>query len=170
MLCPNHLSYADPLMLAMVLPLRVFRRLFFVGYSEYFEGWFGSRMGRLVRNIPIDQNRQLEKAMLAAAEGIRRDMVLVIFPEGGRSIDGNLKEFRKGAGILARHLEVPVVPVGLWGTYEMWKRGGKLQRHPVGVAIGEPLQPGDSTDEDALMATLKGRVERLAGEGRKLYG
>ncbi len=169
MLCPNHLSYADPLMLAMVLPLRVFRRLFFVGYSEYFEGWFGSRMGRLVRNIPIDQNRQLEKAMQAAAEGLRRDMVLVIFPEGGRSIDGNLKEFRKGAGILAKHLGAPIVPVGLWGTYEMWRRGGKLTRHPVGVAMGEPLQPADSAAADALMETLKGRVAGLVCEGRKLF-
>jgi len=169
MMCPNHLSYADPLMLAMVLPLRVFRRLFFVGYSEYFEGWFGSRMGRIVRNIPIDQNRQLEKAMQAAAEGLRRDMVLVIFPEGGRSIDGDLKEFRKGAGILAQHLGAPIVPVGLWGTYEMWRRGGKLRRHPVAVAIGEPLQPTYSANPDALMETLKGRVARLVVEGRKLF-
>ena len=169
-MCPNHLSYADPLMLAMVLPLRVFRRLFFVGYSEYFEGWFGSRMGRIVRNIPIDQNRQLEKAMQAAAEGLRRDMVLVIFPEGGRSIDGDLKEFRKGAGILAQHLGAPIVPVGLWGTYEMWKRGGKLRRHPVGVAIGEAVQPADSADPDALMATLKERVARLVAVGRSLFG
>jgi long-chain acyl-CoA synthetase len=168
-MCPNHLSYTDPLMLAMVLPLRVFRRLFFVGYSEYFEGWFGSRMGRIVRNIPIDQNRQLEKAMQAAAEGLRRDMVLVIFPEGGRSIDGDLKEFRKGAGILAQHLGSPIVPVGLWGTFEMWKRGGKLTRHPVGVAIGEPLQQADSADEIALMEDVKERVGRLMSDAQELF-
>jgi 1-acyl-sn-glycerol-3-phosphate acyltransferase len=126
-------------------------------------------MGRIVRNIPIDQNRQLEKAMAAAAEGLRRGMVLVIFPEGGRSIDGDLKEFRKGAGILSQHLESPIVPVGLWGTYEMWKRGGKLSRHPVGVAIGEPLQPTDGDDADALMAALKESVARLVDEGRELF-
>jgi 1-acyl-sn-glycerol-3-phosphate acyltransferase len=126
-------------------------------------------MGRIVRNIPIDQNRQLEKAMQAAAEGLRRDMVLVIFPEGGRSIDGDLKEFRKGAGILAQHLGSPIVPVGLWGTYEMWKRGGKLSRHPVGVAIGEPLQPAESEGAVALMDSLKGRVARLVDKGRGLF-
>jgi long-chain acyl-CoA synthetase len=169
MLCPNHLSYTDPVMLAMVLPLRVFRRLFFVGYSEYFEGRFGRRLGRLFRNIPIDQNRQLEKAMQAAAEGLRRDMVLVIFPEGGRSIDGGLREFRKGAGILAQHLEVPIVPVGLWGTYEMWRRGGKLRRHPVGVAIGAPLQPGESPDANSLMGKLKERVRGLYETAGRLY-
>jgi long-chain acyl-CoA synthetase len=170
MLCPNHLSYADPVMLAMVLPLRVFRRLFFVGYSEYFEGWFGSRLGRLFRNIPIDQNRQLEKAMQAAAEGLRRDMVLVIFPEGGRSIDGDLREFRKGAGILAQYLDVPIVPVGLWGTYEMWRRGGKLRRHPVGVAVGEPLEPADGESPQALMEKLVERVSGLVGVAAGLYG
>ncbi|MFQ5742063.1 MAG: AMP-binding protein [Acidobacteriota bacterium] len=165
LICANHFSYFDPFILAMALPMRVFRRCFFVGYSEYFEGWAGRRLSRWVRNIPIDPNRHLEKALQAAAEGLRRGMVLVIFPEGGRSIDGKIKEFRRGASILARQLQAPLVPAGLWGTYEMWPRGGKLQPHPVAVAFGKPLWPlgddGGAESASALNERLRREVVEL---------
>lgn len=150
LICPNHASYTDPFFLAMTLPFRVLRRTFYVGYSEYFEGFIGRTFARWVRNVPIDANRNLERALQAAAEGLRRDMILVIFPEGGRSIDGEVQEFRKGAAILARHLDVPVVPVGIAGTFETWPRGGRFRPHPVSVVYGEPLpeEEGPSPEED----------------------
>lgn len=175
MVCPNHFSYLDPIALTMALPLRAFRRAFFVGYSEYFEGWFGSRLARWMRNVPIDQNRHLERAMQAAAEGLRRGMVLVIFPEGGRSIDGEVKEFRKGAEILSQHLDAAIVPVGIWGTYELWSRGGKIRRHPLGVAIGEPLRyvegdaPAGTGSRPSLIERLRTRVVELVAAARALY-
>jgi long-chain acyl-CoA synthetase len=158
MICANHASYADPTFLCMALPHRVLGRVFFVGYSEYFEGPLGRQFGKLVRNIPIDPNRNLERAMQAAAEGLRRGMVLVIFPEGGRSLDGSVREFRRGAAILARHLDVPLVPAGIWGAHEVWPRGGKFRRHPVSVAFGEPIAPTDHDDEAELTEALQARV------------
>lgn len=168
LICPNHCSYTDPFFLAMTLPRRVLRRTFYVGYSEYFQGPVGRVLGRWARNIPIDANRNLERALQAAAEGLRRDMVLVIFPEGGRSLDGEVQEFRKGAAILARHLGVPMVPVGLRGTYETWPRSGKFRPHRVEVAIGEPLSGAEGEGDadrrraaEELNATLRERVVEL---------
>ncbi len=161
MICGNHTSYLDPFLICMALPLSALRRVFFVGYSEYFEGPIGGPLGRLVRNIPIDSNRNLERAMQAAAEGLRRGMVLVIFPEGGRSLDGSVREFRRGAAILARNLGVPITPVGIWGAYGVWPREGRIRRHPVTVDFGAALSPDQSPSDEALIGALRDEVIRL---------
>ena len=111
--------------------------------------------------------------MQAAAEGLRRDLVLVIFPEGGRSSDGTVKEFRRGTGILARHLEVPVVPAGLWGTFQMWPRDGRPRPHPLAVRYGEALHIARSASraqEDAFMHQLRHQVIGLVAAAKGLYG
>ena len=163
MICGNHASYLDPFLICMGLPRDVLRRVFFVGYSEYFEGPIGGPMGRLFRNIPIDPNRNLERAMQAAAEGLRRGMVLIIFPEGGRSLDGSVREFRRGAAILSRNLSVPIVPVGISGANRVWPREGRFRRHPVAVEFG-PLISSDQPSDGALIEALRAEVIRLVGE------
>ena len=52
----------------------------------------------------------------------RGDVVLVLFPEGERSIDGTVKKFKKGAPILSQHMHVPIVPVAIKGVFEVWPR------------------------------------------------
>ena len=85
------------------------------------------RLGELVRLIPIDPDANLVPAMRAGAYGLRQKRVLVLFPEGERSIDGTPKTFKKGAAILAIHTQCPVVPVALEGFYEAWPRGEKFR-------------------------------------------
>jgi long-chain acyl-CoA synthetase len=161
MVCANHVSYVDPILLCMALPRHAMSRVFFVGYSEYFSGPVGRVLGRLFRNIPIDPNRNLERAMQAAAEGLRRGMVLVIFPEGGRSIDGSVREFRRGAAILSRQLQAPILPGGIWGAHQVWPREGRKQRHPVAVQFGEVLDPRAHGSDDELIVALRERVVGL---------
>ncbi len=171
-LAPNHLSFVDPFLLVAALPRRVYRRIFFVGHSAYFRGLVLGSLARLLRTVPIDQSRHLERAMQAAAEGLRRGMVLGIFPEGGRSSDGTVKQFRRGTGILARHLEVPVVPVGLWGSYEMWPRDGSFRSHATAVVFGEAMRLPRDADRDSqelFMRALRARVIDLVREGEALY-
>ena len=77
--------------------------------------------------------------------GLKNGKVLLVFPEGTRTIDGHLGEFKKGSAILACELGVPVVPVGLKGAYEMWPRGGKFRRHASGRRFsGNRLIPNGS--------------------------
>ena len=162
--CGNHASYLDPFLVCMSLPRHGLQRVFFVCYSEYFDGMVGRFLARLFRNIPIDANRNLQRAMQAAAEGLRRGMVLVIFPEGGRSLDGSVKEFRRGAAILARNLDVPITPVGIWGAHHVWPREGRIRRHPLVLSYGPTLSPGGSPSEEAFLGELRAEVIRLADE------
>jgi len=141
MLCPNHLSYVDPFVLLSVLPRRIFLRLFYVGYAAFFQSPMMKFLARLASIVPVDPDAHLLGAMKAGAWGLRRGQVLCIFPEGGRSFDGTLQEFRKGAAILAREVGVPMVPVALRGTYEVWPRDHRRMRlHKVTVWIGAPIR------------------------------
>ena len=166
-IAPNHQSYLDAFLLVALLPYPVFRRLFFVGASEYFASPLRRRLARAIRLVPVDPDTHLTRAMQAGASGLRQGLTLILFPEGGRSIDGTLKTFRKGAGILSQHTESPVVPVAIRGCYELWPRSGGFQwrrllpgRSRVRVVFGEALSapaplPGEATQEEVEQRYLE---------------
>ncbi len=167
-ICPNHQSFFDAFLVLSVLPFRVFRQLFFVGASEYFETPMMRGFARATNIIPVDPNVNLMSAMQAGATGLRIGRVLVLFPEGERSIDGELKPFRKGAPVLSAQLGVPIVPVAMDGLFQLWPRGRGFQWHallpwnvtPVRLAFGAPIRMTKGDDAGAT-AELRQRIETL---------
>jgi long-chain acyl-CoA synthetase len=160
----NHQSYLDPLVLASVLPWRVFRDLFAVGTSEIFGSGFMRRLARWLRVIVVDPDANLVSAMRAGAFGLRHGRILILYPEGERSIDGTPRTFKKGAAILSIHLQVPIVPVGIEGFHDAWPRGRHFQKFaPLTIQVGDPIYPpsrADASEGDyaELTAELKARV------------
>jgi long-chain acyl-CoA synthetase len=150
LICPNHLSYLDPFIVIGVLPYALFKRVFFVGYSAFFQSGIMKLMARLAGIIPVDPDANLLRAMKMGACGLRQGRILCIFPEGGRSFDGELQEFRKGAAILAKETGAPIVPVGIRGTHEVWPRDSRrIRPHKVIVRFGQPLEAdSDSYQQD----------------------
>jgi long-chain acyl-CoA synthetase len=149
LICPNHQSYIDPFVLIAALPFRVYSKMFFVGYSALFAGPIMKLVARVLNIIPVDPDTHLLGAMKAGASGLRRGGILCIFPEGGRTFDGELTEFRKGAAILARELSVPVVPAAIAGAYEVWPRGSnRIRPGKVRIAFGEALMLEESSAAD----------------------
>jgi long-chain acyl-CoA synthetase len=162
LICPNHLSYLDSFLVTCVLPARVNRRFSALAYSDYVNGAWTSFIGRMIKTIPVDADRNLRRALRLAAESLRQELVLLVFPEGERSIDGSLKVFRRGPAILATNLQLPVVPVGIIGTYEAWARGaGRPRFHPVCIRFGAPLQPLPDESAEGFNQRLKEAVQEL---------
>lgn len=146
-LAPNHQSFLDAPFLVGALPWHICRKIFYVGTSEIFGTGVWRKIARLLKLIPVDPDANLVSAMQASAYGLRNDMVLVLFPEGERSIDGAPKVFKKGAAILATHLNVPIYPVALDGFHEAWPRGQKFHKFTrARIAIGDPVLPLASMD------------------------
>ncbi len=166
---PNHQGYLDPFILCAALPYRVFRLLFFVGAAEYFETPLTQWLARKINLLPVDPDANLISAMQASAAGLQQGRILVLFPEGERSIDGSVKRFKKGAPILAQHLAVPIVPVAIRGAFELWPRNRPLNwrallpwsRHRVRVAFGPPLRFDRSSDYGDSAGRLREEVETI---------
>lgn len=160
---PNHQSFLDAPIVTAALPWYVFRDVFYVGTSEIFGGGFWRWFARFLRLIPVDPDANLVPAMQAGAFGLRQNKVLMLYPEGERSIDGTPKTFKKGAAILAHHLKVPIVPIALEGFYEAWPRGKQFQGFShLQIEVLDPVYPDpNETAEKAyerMTAELRGKI------------
>ncbi len=157
LICPNHVSYLDPFAVMSVLPHRTFKKVFFVGASEYFTTWYMKALARLANIVPVDPDGHLLEAMKVGAYGLQQGRILCIFPEGMRSFDGDLKEFKKGAAILSHEVQVPIVPVGIAGTFEVWPRDTfRIRPHKIRLAFGAPLFPSAT-----VASPYQGMTDRL---------
>ncbi len=175
LICPNHQSYIDPFVLISALPYRIYSNMFFVAYSEFFGSRLMKLAARFANIVPVDPDAHLLRAMKAGAYGLRRNRILCIFPEGGRSYDEDLQEFKKGAAILSRELAVPMVPVGIQGAHKVWPRGSnRIRPHKVRIEIGEPIFPSHIASGDPYQTEidrLQNSVASLIGRGvRKVLG
>jgi len=136
----NHSSYLDSFLIACSVPFSTFKRLFFQGAQEYFQGWLLRCFARLAHVIPIDPDSYMMSALSLSAHVLRNGRSLFIFPEGGRSVDGKVMPFRKGIGILSAEIGIPVVPVRLRGTFESMPRGKAVPgMRKVTIMIGAPV-------------------------------
>ncbi|MBI5203545.1 MAG: AMP-binding protein [Nitrospirae bacterium] len=141
---PNHCSYLDVFVIASVLPTKMLRNFYFHGFQTYFASRPTAFIARLAHVIPIDPDAFLEKALQLSGYVLRNNKNLCIFPEGGRSYDGNLMEFKKGIGILALEMDVPVVPALIKGSFEALPKGSyKLRFKKITVIFGKPFYPSD---------------------------
>ncbi len=173
----NHQSFLDPVVLGSLLPWPVFRQLFSVGTSEIFGSGFMRILARWLRVIVVDPDANLIPAMRAGAFGLRHGRILILYPEGERSIDGRPKAFKKGAAILSIHVQVPIVPVAIEGFYDAWPRAKPLPKFaPLKIRFGDPIYPPVESEAsevayEKLTAELKARVvgmwKELSGEPRK---
>ena len=142
----------------------------------YFTKGVPAQVARLVNVIPIDPDAQLLSAMRAAAAGLRSGKVLNIYPEGQRSFEGQLQEFKKGAAILASELKLPIVPVALDGTYRIWPhKSWRLHLAKVKISFGEPVdakkvaadEKNDESLYEKVTAAVKERIQQMLDEMRE---
>lgn len=172
-LCSNHASFMDGFILAYAVPGPLRHRLFSLGYSGYFDVPVLRDLLKLIRVIPVDSARNVVAAMQVSSYILRNGRLLAIFPEGFRTPTGEVGQFKKGVAILAKELEVKLVPVYIHGSYEAWPPGVILPRpRSIQVIFGrehswEELKDRglevapDAADYDAIRLGLREEVLRL---------
>ena len=178
LICSNHQSYIDPMVMTAALPWRVFRDTFALGTSDIFGKGFMRRLARWLRVAVLDPDANLVPAMRAGAFGLSQGHILVLYPEGERTNDGNPRIFRKGAAILSIHAQAPIVPVAIEGFYEAWPRHKKFPKFTdLQLVFGKPIQPppANAASEAAyeqLTSELKSRVVAMWQElrAKELHG
>ena len=173
MICSNHQGFLDPIILMSVLPWHIFQKLFAVGTSEIFGAGFMRMLARWLRVVVLDPDANLVPAMRAGAYGLQHGLVLMLYPEGERSINGSPKVFRKGAAILSIHMQAPIVPLAIEGFYEAWPRGKRFFTFaPLRMKFGEAIYPppeseASETAYENLTAQLREKVVGMWYQVRK---
>ncbi len=164
LICPNHQSYLDGLLVSTVLPYRTLKYLFTLGFTPFFSGGFKDVIARWGRIVPIDPDTNLARAMRISTVCLKAGYNLLIFPEGSLSCDGDLQLFKKGTAILARELNLPMVPVAIRGSFNAWSKvGDRIRLAPIDICFGQPFSLDDQT-----LSTANDREQEYALMTQKL--
>lgn len=133
----NHVSYLDPPLIGS----SVDRPTYFMGKSELFKSKFSAWLFWGFNTFPVRRDIADHAAISKAVKLLKEGNVLVIFPEGGRNVDGT-KEIQLGVGFLSHLANVPVIPALIIGSDIALPHGAKFIRmHKVEVRFGEPIFP-----------------------------
>jgi long-chain acyl-CoA synthetase len=170
----NHASNLDGFVIAIGVPIKAFMILYFLGFQKYFSNWFTSRFAKLAHVIPIDPETFLKKALQISGYVLKEGKALCLFPEGGRTYDGNLLPFKKGVGILAKELGVQLVPTLIEGTFEVLPRNALWPKfRKIKVTFGKPIHPGeinfsekpsDMDDYEWIVSRLRDVIYKMQGK------
>ncbi|MGA2388180.1 MAG: lysophospholipid acyltransferase family protein [Candidatus Sulfotelmatobacter sp.] len=158
----NHASAMDIPVLYVYLPFQ-FRIVFKKELLVYpVVGWQLKRSGQ----VCIDQQKPTNSiaAIRSAVKSLKAGMPLVIYPEGGRTPDGEIKPFLPGAFFLAIKAQVDIVPVALVGTYELLPMDTyHIKSRPLEMRVGEPISTIGLTlrDMEAVSAKVQKALEDL---------
>jgi 1-acyl-sn-glycerol-3-phosphate acyltransferase len=153
----NHLSAFDIPVLYSYLPFQ-FRILAKKELFRYpFMGWHLRRSGQIP--VVLDNPKASVRSLNLAVAAIRKGNSLVIFPEGGRSLDGQLHSFMGGAFYAAVKAQVDVVPIVLVGTYEMLKMNSyHIKPGAVQMIVGSPISTVGMSPRDIAKITERARI------------
>lgn len=140
-IAPNHQCFLDGQICVAGLDSKALRNTYYYATEEHVRGrvvvYFANRL-----NIIRMERRNLKNSILKLGEVLKRGKNIVIFPEGRRTVDGNIGEFKKTFAILSHELQVPILPVRITGGYEAMPRGRHLpSTHKITVEYLPPIVP-----------------------------
>lgn len=172
----NHRSYFDPLAIGWALA-QVGRPVRFLGKKEVFDAPLVGQVVKALGGIRVERGSGSDEPLQAAAEALEAGEAVAIMPQGtiprGRAFFEPELKGRWGAAKLAAMTGAPVIPIGLWGTEQVWPRNAKTPNvlaigHPptVRIRVGEPVELGyddPDVDTERIMAAL---VDLLPAEAR----
>ena len=168
----NHQSMFDVWAVAAHLPVRYH----FVAKKEIKSIPIFGRAAGAAGHVYIDRGNRMAavESLKVAGRKIREEeSTAVVFPEGTRSLTGDLQSFKKGPFIMAIEAGVPIVPTVIDGTFGILpKRGVRVRPHPISVWFGTPIDSGRYThdDRDALITRVHAQMAEMLATLRAPQG
>lgn len=157
-LAPNHQSYLDAPLVIGNMESQTLRRTYFYAKKDHVRGPIMRLLARN-HNVVIMDLSTLKDSIRELGQILSDGNNLVIFPEGTRTRNGKVGEFKKTFAILAKELHVPIVPVRIEGAYDAWPRNRKLPRfRNVSVKYLPAVLPAEEESYEALAARVRSAV------------
>ncbi|MDF1808683.1 MAG: lysophospholipid acyltransferase family protein [Phycisphaerales bacterium] len=170
LLIANHQSFLDPPIVSSAIR---HRHTDFLARGGLFKfkpfGWVISKL----HASPIKQGAGDAGAMKATIVKMKEGKMMLVFPEGSRTEDGEMHEFQRGIAVLLKRADCTVVPVGIDGAFDAWPRTRRFPRiftKRIVVCFGEPIESNElmSNGTDSAIETLRSSVSVLVEEAKSL--
>jgi long-chain acyl-CoA synthetase len=165
-IAPNHQSFFDGLFVASFLRFQQRDKTFFYAKEKHVRNPFVKFLANRNNIIVMDLNNNLKESIQKMAELLKKKKNLIIFPEGTRTKDGRLGDFKKTFAILSSELNVPIIPVTIHGAFHALPRGSWFPRpfSKINIEFLQPVFP-EKHSYDALSEIVRRRIEtRLEGK------
>jgi long-chain acyl-CoA synthetase len=164
----NHESHLDSPTFVKAVPYRIRKRLAFAAATDVFYT-NGNTMSlqqkflELSLNIfPFSRKGSLRKSIQNCIDVLSAGYHVCIYPEGKRTTDGTMMEFKSGVGILVSKAQVPVVPVRIHGLFSVLKKGQSMPKFgKVTVKIGKPIVFQSSQSYIDIARSIQEQVQKL---------
>lgn len=157
-LAPNHQSFFDGLFVAVFLKNKLMKQTYFYAKEKHIQ----NKLIKFVankHNVIVMDLSDLKTSLQKMAEVLKRGKNIIIFPEGTRTLSGELGDFKKTFAILSRELNVPVVPVAINGAYDALPRGTHFPKpwKKINVKFLKPVMP-ENHSYDSLKDIVQSKV------------
>jgi 1-acyl-sn-glycerol-3-phosphate acyltransferase len=165
LVCANHQSYLDPVLVG----LSVDRRLNYLARDTLFRNRWFAWLIRFYDAIPIEREGSGLSGLKETLRRLKRGEMVLIFPEGTRTQDGEISPLKPGFCSVARRANVPLCPVGFDGPFQAWPKGAVLPRlNRVSVFIGPAIEPSEiaAMSDEQLVAELQKRMAECHRQAR----
>ena len=171
-LAANHVSYIDP----VVLGVAVKRPIHFIGKKEVFEVVFLGFLARSLGAIPVDREKTNPASIKKIFTLLKKGHILGIFPEGTRSLTGQLLELNIGMIKIALNTGSPIIPVGINGTFEIYPPKARIpaffRRKNICISFGKPIcldkdRGKDIKYQQESLAKIQEKIKELTSTARK---
>jgi 1-acyl-sn-glycerol-3-phosphate acyltransferase len=154
----NHVSFADPPLVGS----NIRRECAFMARHDL---WKSRLLGGLISRLnafPVHRDTPDRGALRAAVDVLKRGLVLILFPEGTRSMDGALQEASGGIALIVQRSGAPVVPCVVVGPETMWPPGSKRLRFTrLMVVFGRPIFFTPDSPRDEVVGAIMGAIATL---------
>ena len=166
----NHSSHADTSLILHALTDSARDHTVVAAAADY---WFkrpflGNVVSLFLNTFPFSRTGGAQAQLHSSSQLLKSGWNLVLFPEGSRSVDGRIQEFKPGVGFLAKETGTPVVPMHIRGAFQVMPRHQKVPLPgPVRVRIGKPMTPAKSEGTREFTARVETAVRELSAEEKK---
>ncbi len=152
----NHQSLLDGFLIISTLPNNVLKDIYFLAEESYFDTKLKKFIGKIFHVIPVNINKNLKETFQKTAYILKNGKSILIFPEGARTRDGNLMEFKKFFAILSKELNKPIQPIVIKGAFEAFPIGSKLPKpKKIKIMYLNPIYPDEKSIDDLVKISRK---------------
>lgn len=160
----NHCSHVDTLSISRALFPYLKGRLAVAAAADYFyrNKIFGALASLLLNTFPLPRQGAVRASLEHCADLVENGWSILIYPEGTRSRTGELLPFKKGAGLLASELKIPVVPIGILGSHKILPKGKTIPKPgPILITIGPPIKVSQNMSPEAALFMFRNAIKDL---------